>query len=83
MDDYGIYRALGVAFWVFVSGALVATAIWAVKRFLPASAQFWLLSPFSVLIRRLASRVQRGRLEVLHRDQVAPGQSRQHPATRD
>lgn len=60
MDDLSLYRALGVAFWVFMSGVIVATAVWAVRRFAPRSAQWWLLSPFSVVIRRLVARVRQG-----------------------
>ena len=72
-----LIRALSVAFWIFMSGLVVAVAVWLVKRFLPPSAQFWLLSPFGVLIRRLAGYVRPGsRVVPRHapEDLAQPGQ---------
>ena len=60
MDELSVYRAMGAAFWIFMSGVIVATAFWAVRKFAPPKAQWWLLSPMGAIIRRLAGREQRG-----------------------
>lgn len=63
-EDY-LLRFVGVALATFLGGVIGATAIWAVRRFLPGKAAFWLTMPFGMLIRRLAGRAQQGRQEVL------------------
>lgn len=83
MDQYSLYRALGVAFWVFLSGVTVASAVWAIKRFCPSWAHFWLLAPFGQVIRRLVNRVLPGLLAERQRSPAKPVRSSQHPAARD
>lgn len=68
MDENSLYRALGVAIWVFLSGAIVATAVWAVKRFTSRSTQWWLLSPMTVIIRHLVGRALRGSRAAIRRE---------------
>lgn len=81
--DESLYRALGVMFWMFMSGAVVATAIWAVKKFLPAWTHSWLLEPLTVVTRRLVNRVLPGLWPAPRRGQAGPAQSGQYPAARD
>lgn len=60
MSEHDVWRAVGVAFWVFMSGALVAVARWLVVRVLPSSAHWWLLAPLSAVTRRLGGPASRG-----------------------
>lgn len=78
MTEYDFWRAIGSAFWVFMSGVIVATAIWLVRRFCPPAAQWWLLTPLGVIIRRLVGRAfPRFRAEPRHA-QEDPARLAQH-----
>lgn len=83
MTEYELARVLGVAFWVFLSGVLVAVAVWLVRRFASRQAQWWLLMPLSAVIRRLAGSALAGLQAVFRRAPATPGPSVQHRVGRD
>lgn len=71
-------RALGFILWPLLIAAFVAVLLWAVRRFAP-KAEWWLFSPMSGVIQRLAGRVRREAPSVPPRVRADPNQSGQRP----
>lgn len=83
MEENYFLRGVSAALAIFLAGVTSATAIWAVRRFLPRKAAFWLTTPLGTLIRRLVGRERPGRQEVLLSDPKALDQSPRRRAGRE
>jgi hypothetical protein len=67
MDEHGFGRALGAFLVPLIVGTVLATALWVTRKFFPR-AEWWLFSPISRVIRRLAARARQGRPGLIRRD---------------
>lgn len=83
MEENYMLRFVSVALATFLGGLIGAAAIWAVRRFLPGKAAFWLTMPFGILIRRLVARARQGRQEVLPSAREALDRPHPRPAGRE